>query len=256
LVGFPRSGTTLLENALAGHPDIVALEEADALARAGGELLADFTRLERLSRLTGAEAEAAREIYWARVRELAPRAGGAKVFIDKMPVQTVALPLITKLFPGAKILFARRDPRDVVLSCFRRLFGINTVMAQFLTLDGAARYYDQVMRLAVLYEKLLPVDLHVVRHEDLVADFDHELSTILDFFDLPWDPSVRDFTRRAIGSRTPSATQIARGLNAEGVGAWRRFAKEMAPVLPLLDPWAARFGYPPADPDALPSHAK
>jgi len=256
LVGFPRSGTTLLENALTGHPDIAALEEADALARCGGDLLADSAHLQRLAQLTGEEARAAREIYWTRVRALAPEAASAKVFIDKMPVQTVALPLITKLFPDAKILFARRDPRDVVLSCFRRLFGINTVMSQFLTLDGAARYYDQVMRLAVLYGEKLLLDLHIVRHEDLVADFDRELSRILDFFGLPWDARVRDFEQRAIWSRTPSATQIARGLNAEGVGAWRRFQGELAPVLPLLEPWVARFGYPPADPAPLPSRAR
>lgn len=245
LVGFPRSGTTLLENALAGHPDVVTLEEADALARAGGDLLANAASLERLARLSAGEALAAREIYWSRVRQLKPEAEGAKIFIDKMPVQTVALPLIVKLFPNAKIIFARRDPRDVVLSCFRRLFGINTVMAQFLTLAGAAGYYDQVMRLAVRYGEILPLDLHVVRHEDLVADFDRELSRILDFLGVPWDPSVRDFAKRAIWSRTPSATQIARGLNADGVGAWRRFHTEMAPVLALLAPWAARFGYPP-----------
>lgn len=256
LVGFPRSGTTLLENALAGHPDIVALEEADALARAGGNLLADAASLDRLAKLGGEEARAAGDIYWRRVAELAPRATEAKVFIDKMPVQTVALPLIMQLFPRAKILFARRDPRDVVLSCFRRLFGINAVMAQFLTLEGAARYYDQVMRLGWLYEQMLALDLHVVRHEDLVADFDGELGRILDFFELAWDDRVRDFAGRAIHSKTPSATQIARGLNADGVGAWRRFQREMAPVLPLLEPWAARFGYSPAEPGALPSPAK
>lgn len=255
LVGFPRSGTTLLENALAGHPDIVALEEADALARAGGDLLADAPSLDRLARLGEDEARAARDIYWRRVAELAPQAAGAKVFIDKMPVQTVALPLIMKLFPAAKILFARRDPRDVVLSCFRRLFGINAVLAQFLTLEGTARYYDQVMRLGVLYEGILTLDIHVVRHEDLVADFDAELAAILGFFALPWDDRVRDFAGRAIRSRTPSATQIARGLNAEGVGAWRRFREQMTPVLPLLEPWAARFGYPAATSDASSSRA-
>ena len=79
-----------------------------------------------------------------------------RVFIDKMPLSNVQLPVIAKLFPNARVLFARRDPRDVVLSCFRRRFGMNPSMYQLLTLEGAAAYYDAVMRLSELYRDLLP----------------------------------------------------------------------------------------------------
>ncbi|MHB8528725.1 MAG: sulfotransferase [Caulobacteraceae bacterium] len=253
LVGFPRSGTTLLENALARHPAVLALEETDALALCAGDLMADGEALGRLARLKAPDADACRAIYWRRAAELLGSPLGGKIVVDKLPIGTVALPVISKLFPNARMLFARRDPRDVVLSCFRRLFGINEVMAEFLTLESAARYYDQVMRLAVLYEAKLPLAIHHIRHEDVVADFDGELSKALGFIGLAWDPAVRDFADRAMRARTPSATQLAVGLNARGVGAWKRFAAQMAPVLPILEPWVARFGYEPTDPALLPA---
>ena len=249
LLGFPRSGTTLLENALASHPSVVALEEADALIRCGGAFL-DADGLDRLARLTGDEARACRDIYWARVGELSPRLPAGAVFIDKMPLHTIALPVIARLFPKAKILFSRRDPRDVALSCFRRLSGMNAVTAEFVTIDGAARYYDQVMRLAELYQGLLGLEFHFVRHEDVVAAFDREVGAALEFIGLAWDPAVRDFAARAAGAKTPSAGQLARGLTAEGVGAWKRYAGQMAPALPILAPWVERFGYLPGEADA------
>ncbi|MGH7025042.1 MAG: sulfotransferase [Caulobacteraceae bacterium] len=248
LIGFPRSGTTLLENALALHPSVLALEETDALSLCAGDLMADAAALDRLVNLDAAAADDCRSIYWRRAGELLGQPLAGRTIVDKLPIGTVALPVIAKLFPGAKILFARRDPRDVVLSCFRRLFGDNEVMAEFLTLDSAASYYTQVMRLAALYEDKLALAMHVIRHEDVVADFDGCLAGALAYIGLDWNSAVRNFADRAIRARTPSATQLAGGLNANGVGAWRRFEQQMAPVAALLEPWAARFGYPPAGP--------
>ena len=91
----------------------------------------------------------ARDAYWSRVRAFGVEPRG-KVFIDKMPLASVQLPVVAKLFPSARILFALRDPRDVVLSCFRRRFGMNPAMYQLLTLEGAAAFYDAVMRLSEL----------------------------------------------------------------------------------------------------------
>ena len=150
LLGFPRSGTTLVEKALAGHPDVATLEEVDHLSRAGGHLLRDEAGLRRLSILGDDEAAAYRETYWRAVQHTLDEDLEHKLVVDKLPLHTLALPLIAKLFPDARILFAVRDPRDVVLSCFRRRFQLNAAMYEFLELEGAARYYDAVMALAVL----------------------------------------------------------------------------------------------------------
>ncbi|HEY2676237.1 MAG TPA: sulfotransferase [Steroidobacteraceae bacterium] len=247
LVGFPRSGTTLLERVLTSHPDIVALEEIDALGVAGTGLLDTDTGLKNLLELKPEEAIGRRRLYWNSVRQAMGEAIGDRIFVDKMPLHTVALPLIAQLFPDARILFALRDPRDVVLSCFRRRFRINAAMFEFLTLQGAARYYDTVMQLAAFARERLSLNLIDVRHEAVVADFDCEIRKVLDFLGAPWDPLVRGFaTQVRTIPKTPSAPQVARGLNADGVAQWRRYQAQLTPVACVLAPWVERFGYDPA----------
>ena len=247
LVGFPRSGTTVLETVLAGHPEVVTLEEKDALAQAAGAYLTSDEGLERLANISSSEALDQREAYWSAVRGFGVEPRG-RVFIDKMPLATVLLPLIAKLFPSAHVLFAVRDPRDVVLSCFRRRFGMNSAMAQFLGLDTAAAYYDAVMRLGDICRNLLPTPHHIVCHEELLRDFEGTSRSACDFLDLEWSPALADFaaTARSRAISTPSASQLTRGLSADGKGAWRRYREQMAPVLPVLEPWVKRFGYEPS----------
>jgi Tfp pilus assembly protein PilF len=244
LVGFPRSGTTLLEKALASHPLVVSLEEVDCLGEAGREFLVDPAQLSALAGMDKAEADRRRTIYWRRVGEILSGDLTGKTLVDKLPLHTLALPVIARLFPDAVILFALRDPRDVVLSCFRRRFRQNAAMAEFLTLSDAARYYDAVMSLAGVYRALLSLEVLEVRHEAVVAGFDVELGRVLDLLGLPWDEAVRGFAARAAARpRTPSDLQLAGGLNSSGVGQWRRYGSFVEAVRPILDPWAVRWGY-------------
>src|SRR6185295_19458453 len=154
------------------------------------------------------------------------------------------LPLIAKLFPAAKILFAIRDPRDVVLGCFRRTFRVNPAMFEFLALGGTARFYDAVMSIGEISRQKLGLKWHDLRHEALIEDFDTELRQVADFIGLEWNDAMRDFAQRARtrSARTPSAVQLARGLSRGGMGQWRHYAQELTPVLPILKPWVERFG--------------
>ncbi|HWA61765.1 MAG TPA: sulfotransferase [Caulobacteraceae bacterium] len=248
LLGFARTGTTLLEQVLASHPDVRSLEERPALDPASGRFLEGGDGLDRLATLSGEELEAERQTYWAGVAHYLDEDLSEKILIDKQPLNTVRLPLIARLFPDAKILFAVRDPRDVVLSAFRRRFRLNASMYQFLTLEGAARFYDAVMRLGEAAFERIPFDVHRVRQEDLVEDFQGQATAALKFIGLDWDPAVLRFAERArTTANTPSAAQLAEGLSRATLGAWTRYGPDMAPVLPLLEPWAARFGYAPAD---------
>lgn len=244
LVGFPRSGTTLLENVLAAHPEVVSLEEKDCLGPAEAAYLSSNESLERLSTIDDDEARLVVDAYWSTVRSSGVEPRG-KVFIDKMPLASVQLPLIAKLFPNARILFARRDPRDVVLSCFRRRFAMNPSMYQLLTLEGAAAHYDAVMRLSEIYRDVLPLPQYVVRYESLVDNFEGTARAACDFLGLQWDPGLFNFAAKARtrGIATPSAAQVVRGLNRDGQGTWRRYREQMTPVLPILEPWVQRFGY-------------
>jgi Tfp pilus assembly protein PilF len=245
LLGFPRSGTTLLERVLAAHPEVVAWDERDTLTEAVRDFMAKPAGLDRLAGASEDRLADYRADYWRRVAETGAEVSG-KVALDKQPLNTMKLPLIARLFPEAKILFALRDPRDVVLSCFRQRFRINASMYEFLTLEGAAHFYDGVMRLADLYRTRLSLDLHAHRYEDLVEDFDGQSRAICDFIGLPWRAEMRDFatTLNERSTATPSSAQVSRGLYREGVGQWRPYRDQLAPVLPILAPWAARYGYP------------
>jgi tetratricopeptide (TPR) repeat protein len=245
LVGFPRSGTTLLEQVLAGHPDITAMEERTCLMDSAAEFFASDANLDRLAALRPQDLAAWRDAYWKRVAEAGIVPKGA-VFIDKMPLNAVFLPLVAKLFPRAKILFALRDPRDVVLSCFRRRFGMNAGMFEFTSLETTAAYYGAVMRLTDIYREKLGLEILDTRHETLVADFEGEVRRVCDFLGVDFHDGMRAFAGRARAQNidTPSSAQVARGLSAQGLDQWRRYATQLEPVLPWLAPFVTRFGYP------------
>ena len=247
LVGFPRSGTTLLEQALAGHPDVVALEEAPTLAEAAGAFLGDDAGLTRLARLSEAEADHWRAVYWRAVRAHGADPGG-RLFLDKAPAGTLYLPLIAKLFPDARVLFALRDPRDVVLSCLRSSFQMNALTYAFTDLAEAARCYAACMSMAETYRRVLPLQLREVRYERLVDDFSGNLAAVAAFLGLEPAPGMTNVaaTARRRVVRTPSAPQVRAGVNRQGLGRWRAYAAELAPIQPIVAPWIERFGYEPA----------
>ncbi|HXV00221.1 MAG TPA: sulfotransferase [Caulobacteraceae bacterium] len=244
LVGFPRSGTTLLEQALAGHSAVVALEEAPSLADAYQAFLKTPQGLEKLAHISADDALAWRASYWQVVRAHGA-APGKKVFLDKAPAETLSLPVIAKLFPDAKVLFAVRDPRDVILSCFMNSFQMNAMTYAFTDLGGAAACYAACMRLAEVYRDLLPLRIREVRYESLVEDFAGKLAEIADFLGIEFTPSMADVAAASAGRvvRTPSAARIRAGLDRRGLARWRAYAAELAPVAASLAPWITRFGY-------------
>ena len=244
LIGFVRSGTTLLEQVLASHPDVTALEEQPILRGMSAPYFKDGAGLDRLTALGPAEADGLRADYWRRVREAGAEPHG-RVFVDKNPLDGVWLPMVAKLFPKARVLIARRDPRDVVVSSFRHRFIFNALTSAFTSLGEAADFYGAVMELTELYRAVLPIATHAHRHEDLIADFDGQVQDICRFIGLDWTPAMRDFatTAKRRDIRTPSAEQVRRGLSSEGLGRWRRYGDAIDPVLPALQPWIDRFGY-------------
>jgi hypothetical protein len=244
ILGFPRSGTTLLEQALAGHPQVVALEEAPTLAEPYAEFLSSEDGCERLARLDGGEAQAWRARYWAQVAALGVDPSG-RLFVDKAPAETLSLPLIARLFPKARLFFALRDPRDVVLSCLLNHFQLNALTYAFTDLAETAEVYAATMALAEVYRRLLPLDVMEVRHETLIADFPAQIAAVAAFLGIEPHPAMADPAAVARGRRvlTPSAPQVRAGLSLRGVGRWRAYAAELEPVMATLEPWVGRFGY-------------
>ncbi|WP_165374802.1 tetratricopeptide repeat-containing sulfotransferase family protein [Sphingomonas montana] len=243
LLGYPRSGTTLVENVLASAPGVVALEERDTLADADGVLIANDGTMPALDAIDADRLAALRAAYWRRVAALAGDVDG-RTFVDMNPFNGIKLPLIARLFPTARILVMRRDPRDVVLSCFRINFTPSTAAWAFSELEETARHYDALMTLTELCRERLPLACHEVRYDRLVTDFEATVRAVADFVGLEWtDAFLRfDRTAQARGVRTASAGQVRRGL-FDGRGQWRRYADPLAPALPILAPWIERFGF-------------
>jgi tetratricopeptide (TPR) repeat protein len=244
LLGFPRSGTTLLEVALDGHPRVVSLEEHELLRPGVLTFMREPLDFEPLLQDPGNALPELRAAYWREVRDAGVDVTD-KVFVDKHPLNTLKLPLIARMFPKARILFAYRDPRDVVLSCFRRRFRMNPAMYQLLTLEGGAAFYDATMRLADLCRGLAALKWLEVRYENLANDPAQQLRAVCEFMHLDWVPNLTDFATRAQAreSATPSTAQLARGLNRSSIGPWRHYQAALAPILPVLQPWVERLGY-------------
>ena len=242
LLGFPRSGTTLLEQVLASSPQIATLDEKDTLRGFEPESLS----------LTDIDADNDkllnwRERYWQRVRSCGIALNQETILLDKDPIATMKLPLIVRLFPRAKILFAVRDPRDVVFSCFRHLFRVQVLMPEFLTLEGTAELYSNVMRLAELCREKLTFPWFDCRYESFVKEFEPSAEALCKFIGLEYSPAMANFDKAApqIDLRSPSALQVRKPLYETGIDQWRNYREQMAPVLSTLRPWIEKFGYEP-----------
>ena len=246
LLGYPRSGTTLVENVLASAPGTIALEERETFAQIDPVLLPNSGLMPDFDALDPGLAGELRARYWNQVERLAGESAGGRTFVDMNPFNGVKLPVIARLFPKARILIMRRDPRDVVLSCFRINFVASPGTFALSELEEAARHYDAMMRLIETCRERLPLAFHEVRYDRLVADFETEVRAMAEFVGLEWTDDFRSFdkTAKTRGVRTASATQVRQGLY-DGGGKWRRYEAQLAPVLPILQPWVEKFGFEP-----------
>jgi tetratricopeptide (TPR) repeat protein len=241
LVGFPRSGTTLLDTILMGHPDVEVVEEKPLLQ----PVLEKLGGMDRLPALGEAEVEALRSLYFdALDRQADPQA--SRLVVDKMPLNMVLAGPIHRLFPDARFIFAERHPADVVLSCFITNFRLNDAMANFLDLEDSARLYDLAMRHWRQCCSIFPLRVRSLRYEDMVADLEGAVRPLLDYLDLPWDPKMLDHRRTALGRgyvSTASYSQVTEPIYDRAAGRWRRYRRQLDPVLPVLAPWAEELGY-------------
>jgi tetratricopeptide (TPR) repeat protein len=241
LVGFPRSGTTLLDTLLMGHGDTVVLEEVHLLGAAEREIgrVADLALASRHS------LERAREAYFRELdRNVDP--GFSGLVVDKLPLNLLGAPFIEAMFPRAPIIFAQRHPCDAVLSGFLQSFVMNDAMASFLTIEDAADLYDAVMTAWTAMREAFPLNMHTVRYETLVTDPEAELRPLVDFLGLGWEEQMLAHTQTARKRGTiitPSYDQVTEPLNSRSVGRWKKYRAELEPVLPILLPWAERLGY-------------
>ena len=246
LVGFPRSGTTLLDQIFDAHPDVTALEERPTLVALIENLRSKKNGYpSSLAGLTMQDRDRLSKLYY----EEAEKYGvdfTRHIVVDKMPLDFVHAGLIHRVFPEAKFIFALRHPADCVLSCFMQDFVPNASMLNFTTIEKGARLYDKVMSLWARYREVLPIEVQEVRYENLIADLRGEVEPALAFLGLDWHEAVSDpaaHARQRGSIRTPSYAQVTEPIYNRAAERWRRYEKYLEPVLPLLEPHIKRFGY-------------
>ena len=241
IVGFPRSGTTLLDTMLMGHPQIEVLEEEPALLQAA-KVLESF---DDIATLSDDKIREARDTYFKVAAERTPLEPG-KVLVDKNPLTMNSLPLVHRLFPDAKIILALRHPCDAVFSCYSSNFKLNDGMSSFLQLDTAASLYDISFSYFEKARELLKLPVHEIKYENIVDDRERELKALIPYLGLDWSAEVLDHESTARGRgriKTPSYHQVVQPIYSQSAGRWTNYRKQLEPILPVLEPWIAKFGY-------------
>jgi hypothetical protein len=165
--------------------------------------------------------------------------------LDKNPSLSYLLPVITRVFPEIKVLFAVRDPRDVVLSCFMQRMPINAISSNYLSFEAASTKYADVMHYWLTIRPMLDCSWQEFKYEDTVADLAQQARRTLEFLGLPWQEGVVDFHTHAQNKRvrSPTAQDVTQPIYSHAVGRWQHYAKYMEPVLGTLEPYVKAFGY-------------
>lgn len=246
LVGFPRSGTTLLDQVLDSHPKVTVLEERPLVTGMIGRLAArgiDYpSGLARLDDAVVAELRAG----YVEDRDRLVALDDGVVFVDKMPLNIVHAGLIRRVFPRARFLLALRHPADVCLSCFMQAFELNDWMAVFSSLDETARLYRAVFSLWRETRSALGLAVHEVRYEDLTADLEATAGGAVGFLGLDWDPRMAAFHEHARSRKTlatPSFSQVTRPIYRDAVARWRRYGFATDAIATMLAEEIEAFGY-------------
>lgn len=242
-VGFPRSGTTLIDQILAAHPEIGVLEEKPTLEQWQKTYIwqRDMNKLDQIDADTLAKEQNA---YLDRAASFFKEERFSHI-VDKLPLNVIHLGLINRFFPHAKVIMALRDPRDVIVSCYSQMFNLNQAMSYFLDLKDAAEFYDRVMDLYQHYKETLTLDFIEVKYESVLDDMQKALTPVLKFMGLDWHKDMLRYREQTLQRDifTPSYEQVVKPIYDKSKGRWTHYQNQLKEVLPTLEPWVKKYGY-------------
>ena len=246
VIGFPRSGTTLLEQMLDAHPDFRSMDERgyiyqliERMERAGQHYPDD------LADLTQDEADQLRAIYWRLVDRTLPDLGRHRL-VDKNPLNMLCLPMILRLFPNARVILCLRHPCDVLLSCSMQPFRSPTFMVMCSSLQRLARGYADAFEQCCRYIDVFNPQVLEWRYESVVDDFDGAVARLGKFLAVAEASAFAGYAAHARAKRfigTPSYARVTEPVNRAAVGRWKNYREQFEPTLSALRPWFERFDY-------------
>ena len=246
LVGFPRSGTTLLDTILRSHSKIEVVEEQPAVTTAK-----TFLQNNGYENLAGnivppeliAEAK---KTYRLEFDKHIDSPNVASVYIDKLPLNILQVPLIEQLYPQAKFILALRHPLDTILSCWMQNFKLNAAMANMVDLDRLVEFYCIAMETFKICQDEYSLRVHKIRYEDLLEDLSGETSSLLKFLDLEWEAQMENYIDTALKRgriATPSYSQVVQPIYKDAKYRWLKYQKYLNKYLNQVDPWINEFEY-------------
>lgn len=246
VVGFPRSGTTLLEQVLDAHPALKSMDEQPFILMAHEEIVSRGIRYpDQLGQVSTQDLQDIRGRYWQRVGKKISLAPGERL-VDKNPLNLLVLPVIRRLFPNAHIILAIRHPCDVLLSCFMQNFRAPELALLCRDLPTLAHAYDIAFTFWYSQWAILRPSSYELRYEQFTAEFTTEVQKLTEFLQLPPNEAMLAPAERARSKgfvSTPSYAQILEPVNTRSVGRWQHYKQRFDPVLPTLMPWLERWGY-------------
>ena len=249
IIGFPRSGTTLAEQALSGHPRISAGDElpfvnelCDLIPRLFGsplsypEALAEWWMGDNRR-----GPEILRDTYLQKTQVRGVIKPGSSYFTDKMPLNEMHLGLISLVFPRSPLIHILRHPLDVILSVYSHHLTHGYFCA--FSLETIARHYVLIMHLVHHYRAQMALRYLPVRYEDMVADMSSSVRRMLDFIGVSFDERCVNFQQNRRLPQTPSYAQVTQKLYDRSRFRFRHYRKHLEPVIPILKPVMDRLGY-------------
>lgn len=250
LCGHPRSGTTLLEQVLDSHPEVITAEETHILHDEAYLPLSrgfppEASLLEVLDSSPASRLQQSRANYFQFTELFLGKSLGGKMLVDKNPALNVLIPAAVRIFPEAKFLIALRDPRDVCLSCFMQPLAPNPVSSAYLSLEGSVTQYLSVMGFWRAMLPRLRNPFLEVRYEELVQDLEGVARRTLEFLGLGWDDRVMRFDEHARSKplRSPSYAEVSKPVTRRAVGRWQNYRRHLEPYLAKLEPMTKALGY-------------
>jgi len=246
LIGFPRSGTTLLDTILRTNKSIEIIEEKPVLRNFLRNL--DIKIKNNFNHLDNLDKKFIQNMqnFYFEEREQYLENKKTKIVIDKMPLNIIYIAEILRFFPNAKFIFALRNPYDSILSCFMQQFELNPAMKNFTSLESSVILYDLVMKLWTIYRDVFSINCHFIKYEDLVTDFEKTTKEIFKFLKIDWSDNTKNFymtAKKRLNISTPSYNQITSPLYSRSIGRWKNYEKEFKGLKNILDPWLDEFNY-------------
>jgi Flp pilus assembly protein TadD len=247
ILGFPRSGTTLLEQMIEAHPGMRSMDERAFLQNVITRMqsIGDLNYPDDLDQLGPADLEDMRTVYWQCVAGVLKLGDGERL-VDKNPLNVLRLPLIHRIFPNARIILALRHPCDVLLSNYMQCFHAPAYQILCSSFQRLAKGYSDAMNFWIVHARMFDAAIMELRYEDLLDDPDAQIARIAEHLHLHDADALRGFREHARAKgfiSTPSYSQVVEPLTKKAVGRWHRYREFLDPVLPVLKPAMERWGY-------------